>query len=87
MSTTQRMPTSLPTGNRPGNEGFALNDDTSRLEAVAKVTGAAKYSKDMYLPNSLFVAFVRCPMGAGTIVSMDEKAALAAPGVVEVERF
>ncbi len=84
---TERIPTVLPTSNRPANLNFALNDDTSRLEAVAKVTGAARYSKDTYLPNSLFVGFIRCPMGAAQLVSMRRDEALALPGVVEVERF
>ena len=42
------MPTFLPTTNRPLNAGASLNDNTSRLDAVPKVTGAAKFGKDCY---------------------------------------
>lgn len=82
--TGEKIPTVMPTDNRPINEGKTLNDETSRLEGVAKVTGAARYSSDMYLPNSLFVGFVRCPYGAADLTSTDEEAALAMPGVLEV---
>lgn len=77
-------PTLLPTTNRPINAGVALNNDTSRLDGVAKVTGRAKYGRDMYLPGGLFAAFVRCPYGAGTLESTDKDAAMKVPGVIEV---
>ena len=80
----QEIPTVMPTANRPLNLGKTMNDDTSRLDAVAKVTGRAKYSRDRYLPNSLFVCFVRCPYGAGELESTDSDAALAVPGVLDV---
>jgi xanthine dehydrogenase YagR molybdenum-binding subunit len=80
----QDIPTVMPTVNRPQNLGKTINDETSRLDAVAKVTGQAKYSRDHYLPNSLFVCFVRCPYGAGELESTDTDAALAVPGVLDV---
>lgn len=83
----ERIPTFMPTHNRPANDGVSLNDDTSRLEAVAKVTGAARFSRDTYLPNSLFLAFVRCPYGVARLRAHDAKKALAIPGVVEIEFF
>ncbi|MHC4986834.1 MAG: xanthine dehydrogenase family protein molybdopterin-binding subunit, partial [Planctomycetota bacterium] len=84
MNDARHVPTVMPTGNRPQNQGKAIDDDTSRLDAVAKVTGRARYSRDVYLPNSLFVCFVRCPYGAGELRSTDTEAALAVPGVIEV---
>lgn len=78
-------PTTAATTNRPINAGSSVNDDTSRLDGVAKVTGRAKYAKDTFLPRSVFVGFVRCPYGAGELQSFDKEAALATPGVVEVE--
>jgi xanthine dehydrogenase YagR molybdenum-binding subunit len=85
--TTQRIPTHMPTDNRPANMGVSFDDDTSRLEGVAKVTGAARYSRDTYLPNALFLAFIRCPYGAATLRAHDTKDARAVPGFVEVEFF
>jgi xanthine dehydrogenase YagR molybdenum-binding subunit len=78
-------PTTAATANRPINKGAAINGDTSRLDGVAKVTGRAKYSRDMYLPKGVFVGYVRCPFGAGELESFDRDAALGVPGVVDVE--
>lgn len=78
-------PTSLPTDNRPRNAGSSMNDDTSRLDGVAKVTGRAKYSKDRYLPNAVYVGYVRCPWGSAELASCNKDAAQAVPGVLEVE--
>ncbi len=80
-----QIPTVMPVSNRPINMGKSINDDTSRLDAIAKVTGRAKYGRDMYLPNTLFVRFVRCPFGVGTLKSFDEKPALSVPGVLEIQ--
>lgn len=80
-----QIPTVMPVSNRPINMGKSLNDDTSRLDAVAKVTGSAKYGRDMFLPNSLFVGFLRCPFGLATLKSFDKRPALDVPGVIEVE--
>lgn len=81
----QHVPTQMATSNRPLNLGKSMDDDTSRLDAVAKVTGAAKYGRDMYLENQLFVGFVRCPFGAAKLKGVDEAAAKAVPGVLEIK--
>lgn len=74
-----------PTTNRPINAGQSLADDANRVDGVAKVTGKARYGRDQYLPNSLFACFIRCPIGAGRLGSIDLDAARATPGVIEVE--
>lgn len=81
---SDRDVTAMGTANRPVNRGVSLDDDTSRLDAVAKVTGRAKYARDVYFPGTLFVGYVRCPYGDAMMVSANEAAALAVPGVVEV---
>jgi xanthine dehydrogenase YagR molybdenum-binding subunit len=81
----EHIPTVMPTGNRPQNLGKTINDDTSRLDAVAKVTGRARYARDRYLPDSLFAGFIRCPYGAGELEGADTDAARAVPGVVDVQ--
>ena len=74
-----------PTTNRPLNSGSSINDHASRLDGELKVTGKAKYGKDVYPANGLFVAFVRCPYGAATLEKYDDAAAKMLPGVLEVE--
>jgi xanthine dehydrogenase YagR molybdenum-binding subunit len=78
-------PTDMPTTNRPANAGCSVNDDTSRLDGPAKVSGRAKYGRDMYLKDALYIGFVRCPYGAAVLKSADTDAAKAVPGVVEVD--
>ncbi len=80
-----QIPTVMPTTNRPQNAGASLDDDASRLDAVAKVTGQAVYGRDRYLTNGIYAAFLRCPYGVATLESYDELAAKAVPGVLEVE--
>jgi xanthine dehydrogenase YagR molybdenum-binding subunit len=74
----------MPTDNRPMNRGCSFNDDASRLDGAAKVTGRAKYGRDQYLDNQLFVAFIRCPFGAAELKSSDADAARKVAGVLEV---
>jgi xanthine dehydrogenase YagR molybdenum-binding subunit len=77
-------PSDMPTTNRPMNAGSSLNDNASRLDGVAKVTGAAKYGRDVYPKDGLFIAFIRCPYGAADLESSEEEAAKATPGVLDV---
>ncbi len=75
----------METTNRPLNLGQSLDDQAVRLDAVEKVTGRAKFSRDQYLPNSIFAEFIRCPFGKGELESENTDAAQAVAGVVEVE--
>ncbi len=77
--------TAMDTANRPVNRGVSLHDHTGRLDAIAKVTGRAKYGRDVYFPGTLFVGYVRCPYGAAKLISVNKEAALAVPGVIEVD--
>ena len=80
-----QTPADMPTKNRPMNAGSSVNDNASRLDGVAKTTGAAKYGRDVYFSNGLYIGFVRCPFGAADLESSDAEAAKAVPGVLDVE--
>lgn len=75
--------TNLPTSNREYND-VTLSDDTSRLDAMAKVTGRAKYAMDRTEGKPILAAYVRCPWGSAEFVSADTKAAESVPGVIAV---
>ncbi len=62
-----------------------MNDQATRLDAVAKITGAAKYGRDVYPEGGVFIRFIRCPFGAASLTSVDVAAAKAVPGVLDVE--
>ena len=55
-----------------------------RREARAKVTGAARYAADMPLVNPAIAYLVTSTVAKGRIVSIDERAARAVPGVLHV---
>jgi xanthine dehydrogenase YagR molybdenum-binding subunit len=63
----------------------AYENDALRLDIVEKVTGAARYTTDYYLEGMLWAGYIRCPYGKAELVSFDKDAALAVPGVLEVE--
>src|SRR5882724_5049916 len=84
MKLRDQLPSDMPTINRPMNAGSSPNDNASRLDGVAKVTGAAKYGRDVYPKDGMFIGFVRCPYGAAELESFDADAAKAVPGVLDV---
>ncbi len=63
----------------------ALENRLSRVDALLKVAGAAKYASDQYPAKMIYGKLLRFPYGAGTVKSADADAARAVPGVLEVE--
>ena len=55
-----------------------------RLDSVAKTTGARIYTQDVQLPGMLVATLARPPKFGGTVKSVDDKAARAVKGVVDV---
>jgi xanthine dehydrogenase YagR molybdenum-binding subunit len=53
----------------------------ARLEGAEKVTGRARYASDVRLPGMLWVAVLRSPHAHARIRRIDERKALALPGV------
>lgn len=51
------------------------------------LTGKAKYGIDIKVPGMAYAVVERCPVLGGTITEVDDKAALAIPGVIKVIRF
>jgi len=68
------------------SEFAVLGTDASRVDAVAKVTGRARYAFDVNLPGMLHGVLVRSRIPRGTIKKVDTTAAERAPGVVAVLR-
>lgn len=55
-----------------------------RNDAVAKVTGTAKYTDDYNMPGMLHAVPVYAPLASARIVAIDTQDALSMPGVVAV---
>jgi xanthine dehydrogenase YagR molybdenum-binding subunit len=62
----------------PSKEGI------SRVDGRLKVTGAAKYSAEYNIPNMVYAVLALSDITKGTIKTLDTKAALRAPGVLQV---
>ena len=63
-----------------------IGNSMPRRDFPAKVTGGAAYVQDMRLPGMVFGRVVRPPSYRAQLVSVDEAAAKAMPGVVAVTR-
>ncbi len=57
---------------------------TKRIEGLEKVTGAAKYTEDLYLPGMLHARLVLSPHPHARVVRLPKDEALTVPGVVAV---
>jgi isoquinoline 1-oxidoreductase beta subunit len=58
-----------------------IGQTLGRLDAPAKVDGSAVYACDVREPGMLYAALVHAPQRDATLGSLDDKAALALPGV------
>jgi CO/xanthine dehydrogenase Mo-binding subunit len=58
-----------------------IGKPTPRVEGTDKVTGAAKYTGDVTLPEMLWGKVARSPIAHGRIVKVDTTQALKVPGV------
>jgi len=58
-----------------------VGNETVRVDAVERVTGQAKYTRDWKLPGMLYAKVLRSPHPHARIVSVDTTEAAALPGV------
>ena len=61
-----------------------IGNDTPRIDAIERVTGQAKYTRDWKLPGMLFGKVLRSPHPHARLVSIDTSEAEALPGVQAV---
>ena len=65
---------------RSGTIGKAVQ----RVDGIAKVTGAARYGDDHRVPGAAHAALALSTIARGSIVAIDQAAARAVPGVLEI---
>ncbi len=65
---------------RSGTIGKAVQ----RVDGVAKVTGGARYGDDHRVPGAAHAALALSTIARGSIVAIDQTAARAVPGVLEI---
>ncbi len=61
-----------------------IGTSLSRVDGIAKVTGTAKYSAEYHVPDMLYGVTVVSAIARGRIVTLNEEAARAVPGVVDI---
>jgi isoquinoline 1-oxidoreductase beta subunit len=71
---------------KPPAEWRLAGKRLARLDTLDKTTGKQIYGMDLVLPGMLNAAIKDCPVFGGTLVSYDDKAVLARPGIKKVVR-
>jgi isoquinoline 1-oxidoreductase subunit beta len=61
-----------------------LGKNTPRPDLPGKTNGSAQYSIDIQVPNMVYATVLRAPVEEATPQQVDDKAALAVPGVLKV---
>jgi aldehyde oxidoreductase len=79
---TAAVPGPAPAGS--GSEAGGVGAALGRVDARAKITGAARYVDDLTEPGMLHGAALRSPHPRARLVSLDVSAARALPGVAVV---
>ena len=64
-----------------------IGKDVMRVELPTKVNGTAQYSIDVQVPGMLYGAILRPPVEGAAIEKLDDAAARAVEGVVEIVRL
>src|SRR5436190_10671925 len=65
----------------PNDKHTILNKRYTRVDGPLKVSGAAKYTYDVRLPNMLYGRLVRCPYAHAKVTKFDASVAEKMPGV------
>ncbi|WP_296447885.1 xanthine dehydrogenase family protein molybdopterin-binding subunit [Rhodoferax sp. UBA5149] len=71
---------------RAASEFRVMGGSPQRLDALEKVTGAAKYAADIRLPGMLYARILRPPMHGATLTRLDTSGAEKLPGITLVRR-
>src|SRR2546425_4025436 len=66
------------------SESHVVGKPTKRIEGLEKVTGAARYTEDLYLPGMLHGRLILSPHPHARVVRVPREITLAVPGVVAV---
>ena len=62
-----------------------IGTDVPKIDSLVKSTGAAQFTMDVKRPGMVVSLIEHAPAFGGTVKSVDDKAALAVPGVVAVK--
>jgi isoquinoline 1-oxidoreductase beta subunit len=77
-------PPQNPTLKDPANFTLIGTDRVRRKDSPAKVTGTARFTQDVHLPDMLVAVVAHAPLFGATVKSFDDTAARKIPGVIDV---
>ena len=66
---------------------MAIGKSVRRVDAVAKVTGRARYTEDFFRPGMLSAAYLRSTIASGRVTNIDVSRAKQLPGVEGIFTF
>lgn len=81
----QPAPSAVPL--KPPSQFKLIGKPLKRVDTPAKVNGSARFGIDAMVPGMRTAALLICPTVGGRLRSLDDRAARAAPGVVDVLRI
>ena len=82
LAAQESLPDSIPL--KPSDQWRFIGKWQPRLDAQAKVTGRAQYGIDTELPGLTYATLLRPPMVGGKVGQIDDQAARAMPGVIDI---
>ncbi|EGM8503270.1 molybdopterin-dependent oxidoreductase, partial [Escherichia coli] len=65
-------------------EATATGESCMRVDAIAKVTGRARYTDDYVMAGMCYAKYVRSPIAHGYAVNIDDEKARSLPGVLAI---
>ena len=71
----------------PGTDLKVIGKPISRLDGYDKVSGTARYTYDVTLPNMAFARTLRCPLPHANIKNIDISKAKKLPGVLAIVTY
>ncbi|MFN7802373.1 MAG: xanthine dehydrogenase family protein molybdopterin-binding subunit [Planctomycetaceae bacterium] len=71
----------------PRDQNVLIGKEITRIDALPKITGAAKYSADINTKGTLFAKLVTCKHAHAILKKIDVEAAKKVPGVKAVHLF
>jgi len=71
----------------PRDQNVLIGKEITRIDALPKITGAAKYSADINTKGTLFARLVTCKHAHAILKKIDVEAAKKVPGVKAVHLF
>ncbi len=82
LAARESLPDDIPL--KPRDQWRYIGKWRQRLDAPAKVTGSAEYGIDVTLPDLVYASLLRPPMVGGRVGRIEDGAARAMPGVIDI---